>query len=212
MPVIDLSHTINNGMPVFPGSVPVEISRQADVASDGFNELLLKISGHTGTHIDCGRHLFAGGRDLASIPAGAFTGKGFVIDCRNEPDSKLITVARLKIDEPGIREADFVLFLTGWSRYWNSARYFESFPVLNTAAADYLASFPIKGVGVDTPGFDTADSLELANHKTLLSKGIILIENLTNLEALPKEGFMFNCFPLKINNGDGSPVRAVGIV
>lgn len=211
MPVIDLTHTIINGMPVFPGSVPVDISRQANLASEGYNELHLKISGHTGTHIDCGRHLFAGGPHLSSLPADAFTGKGIVIDCRNEPDSNWITYTRLKADEQGIIDADFVLLYTGWSRYWKSNRYFESFPVLNTAAADYLASFPLKGVGVDTPGFDPADSSELAVHKTLLSKEIILIENLTNLESLPKGGFIFCCFPLKINGGDGSPVRAVGI-
>jgi kynurenine formamidase len=70
----------------------------------------------------------------------------------------------------------------------------------------------LKGTGVDAPSFDPVDSVKLSVHKALLSKGIVLIENLTNLDALPDKGFIFCCFPLKIKGGDGSPVRAVGIV
>jgi kynurenine formamidase len=54
--------------------------------------------------------------------------------------------------------------------------------------------------------------MELPVHHILLSHGLILIENLVNLESLPKQEFTFSCLPLKIKNGDGSPVRAVGIV
>jgi arylformamidase len=38
---------------------------------------------------------------------------------------------------------------------------------------------------------------------------MVIIENLTNLDSLPDSKFEFFCFPLKIENGDGSPVRAV---
>jgi kynurenine formamidase len=48
-------------------------------------------------------------------------------------------------------------------------------------------------------------------HHTLLSAGMVLIENLTGLEKLPESGFYFSCLPLKIQSGDGSPVRAVAI-
>ena len=108
--------------------------------------------------------------------------------------------------------AYFLLIHTGWSQYWGSEEYFRKFPVLNVDAARYLTSFPLKGIGSDTISFDPVDSGDLPVHHILLSKGLILIENLVNLKSLPKHNFAFSCFPLKIRNGDGSPVRAVGII
>ena len=58
---------------------------------------------------------------------------------------------------------------------------------------------------------DAADSTGYPVHHTLLSAGMVLIENLTGLEKLPESGFYFCCFPLRIKLGDGSPVRAVAI-
>ncbi|MBI3558808.1 cyclase family protein [Candidatus Gottesmanbacteria bacterium] len=43
--------------------------------------------------------------------------------------------------------------------------------------------------------------------KSLLEKGIISFENLVNTEELPNKFFFYGA-PLKIKNGDGSPVRA----
>lgn len=211
MQVIDLTHTIKNGMPVFPGSKEVKLIHHAGIAAAGFNELLLNISGHNGTHIDCGRHLSDESADLSGIPAHHFTGRGLVIDCRYFGENP-ISKSKLEIFEKSINEVDFVLFLTGWSNYWNSERYFSSFPVLSSEAAEYLSTFQLKGAGVDNPGFDPVDSTDLTNHKILLSKGRLLIENLTNLEQLPEKGFTFCCFPLKIHGGDGSPVRAVAVI
>jgi len=53
---------------------------------------------------------------------------------------------------------------------------------------------------------------ELINHKIILSKHICIIENLNNTEKLIGKEFLFACLPLKIKNGDGSPIRAAGIV
>lgn len=44
-----------------------------------------------------------------------------------------------------------------------------------------------------------------------MDHGLVITENLTCLGELPPEGFIFACLPLKIMDGDGSPVRAVGI-
>ena len=45
--------------------------------------------------------------------------------------------------------------------------------------------------------------------KFIKNRQIINIENLANLDQCGAELFMFSCFPLKLENGDGSPVRAV---
>ncbi|NLC55054.1 MAG: cyclase family protein [Erysipelothrix sp.] len=62
------------------------------------------------------------------------------------------------------------------------------------------------------PGFvggNISDSLE----KELLKREIITYTGLVNLDLLPVlESFMFYGLPLKIKEGDGSPVRAIAII
>jgi len=55
-------------------------------------------------------------------------------------------------------------------------------------------------------------SIALPNHHILLGKEIVIIENLYNLDKLPDSVFTFQCVPLKIENADGSPVRAFAII
>lgn len=210
--IIDLTHPMETNMPVFPGSRPVKLETAATFEHEGYHETRMDCSTHTGTHIDCGYHLLSDGLNTLTTPINHFFGKGYVADCRELPAGGIISKEFLQHMEPAIRSSDFILFHTGWSRYWGSHEYFSDFPVLNEEAANYLCGFSLKGVGSDTISFDRVNSVELPVHHILLSRGLILIENLVNLKNLPKEDFVFSCFPLKIMNGDGSPVRAVGIV
>jgi kynurenine formamidase len=40
---------------------------------------------------------------------------------------------------------------------------------------------------------------------------MVIVENLINLDKIPEGVFVFSALPLKIQNGDGSPIRAVAI-
>ena len=212
MQFFDLSHPFENGMPVYPGSARASLTSVASAAVDGYNEIRMNISTHNGTHVDCGYHLLESGMKTLDYPLEQFYGDAVVIDCRSVEAGAKITLDLLKPRESFIRQSRFVLLCTGWSRYWGSQEYFRDFPVLDTTAAAYLTSFGIRGTGTDTISFDPVGSEDLPVHHILLAGGKILIENLTRLEDLPNAGFTFSCFPLPLVNGDGSPVRAVGIV
>jgi kynurenine formamidase len=212
MHVTDLTQLMTNEMPVFPGSEPVVVQRVFSIDTSGFNELRLHFSTHTGTHVDCPLHLTNNGFSLSTAPPDRFYGNGLVIDCRHFKTGERIPKSHLQVHEGKISKADFVILHTGWCRFWGSPGYFTGFPVPDGEAAGYLAGFALKGAGIDAAGFDPSDSHDLPVHRILLSKGFVLVENLTNIEKLPEAGFIFCCFPLRINDGDGSPVRAVGIV
>ncbi len=62
-------------------------------------------------------------------------------------------------------------------------------------------------VGVDSM---SVGSMEV--HRELLSRGIIIVENLTNLDKIIGKYVDFLCFPLLIKGGDGAPARAVAVV
>lgn len=73
-------------------------------------------------------------------------------------------------------------------------------------------SIKAKGFGLDTISVDISEKDGYPVHKFLLNSDTIIIENLINLLSLPVSKFHFSCFPIKFEDADGSPVRAVAYV
>jgi kynurenine formamidase len=207
--VLDLSHTLAEGMPVYPGTEPPTLRQANTVAKDGFAEKLLTMYSHTGTHIDAPAHMLAGGATLDQLGAGHFVGRACVLDVAGQ---RFIEQVFLAAQASLIEGSDFVLFHTGWSRFWGQEAYFEAFPVLTPEATQWLAARSLKGIGFDAISVDPVGSTDFANHLVLFRQGMISIENLTGLEPLIGKRFLFSCLPLKIEEADGSPVRAVAIL
>jgi arylformamidase len=208
--VTDLSHTLAPGMPYFPGTEPPVFARPFTVASHGFAEQRVTLLTHCGTHMDAPAHLIASGATLEQLGLPYFIGPAAVLDLTRSP-GPLVGVDELRPFRSLFSGKDFVLLRTDWSARWGNDDYFRAFPVLSEAAALWLADFHFKGIGVDAVSFDRTDSTALPVHRAFLSRNIVLIENLTNLENLPAGEFLFCCLPLKLAEGDGAPVRAVAL-
>jgi arylformamidase len=211
MTVIDLSHAIAETMPVYPGGEPPRLVDVGLIARDGFAEKSIRISSHTGTHLDTPRHALQGAAGLDDLEAGRFLGAGLVLDVSKVAGAS-IEIADLQKYEEELRESEFALLYSGWARHWAEPRYFASFPVLSPAAARWLAEFKLKGVGVDMASVDAPGSKNIPIHKIFFEKNMVIVENLTGLEALVGRDFVFSCLPLKWAGGDGSPVRAVALI
>lgn len=137
MKVIDLTHTITEDMPVYPGTEQPRLTPANSYDKDGFRETLIRMYSHTGTHIDPPAHIFPEGRTLDSFPPEQFLGKALVIDCRDLKDGEEISLERIqKYGEPA-QEADFLLFNTGYDRLWGTEAYFGDYPCLSAAALEY---------------------------------------------------------------------------
>jgi kynurenine formamidase len=210
MKIFDLSHSVCPGMPVYPGDNPPVSKKVYTIDRDGFQETEMTLNTHLGAHLDVQAHVFQGGRTLDRIPVEKFLGSCCCIDLAAFSGS-LIEEADLDSYRELISKNDFVLFNTARSRLWGSDYYFTGFPTLSLDAASWLAAFPLKGIGFDTISFDRVEDYQLPIHRILLERNICLIENLTGLESLPRDGFLFACFPVKIEGGDGFPVRAVAL-
>lgn len=210
MKIIDLTHPLCEGMPVYPGTEPPLFEVGCSIAEHGFAEKKLTFFSHTGTHIDAPAHLLADGKSLDLLPLSQFHGPACVVSV--EADKKTISREDLEPFVAQLEKADFVLLRTDWDRDWGEDQYFTDFPVLTSEAATYLADQNLKGIGLDCISVDPVDSDELSIHRILLGAGLVIVENLTNLSALPAAGFDFCCFPLAIVDADGSPVRAVALV
>jgi arylformamidase len=208
--VIDLSHTIRPGMPVFPGDEPPGFHTLTSIPEDGYTETRLTLGSHAGTHIDAPAHILAHAATLDRMPIANFLGPGSVIDMTGFKKPQ-IDVSHLKSHENLFKASEFILLQTGWSGSWGQENYFRDYPVLSIEAALWIRSFGLKGVGIDALSVDSPDSTDLPIHKILLERSLI-IENLAHLEQLPQTGFIFTCFPLKWENADASPVRAAAIL
>ena len=81
MRCIDLTHLISREMPVYPGTEPPRLQPANTYDRDGFQETLLTMYSHTGTHMDPPAHLFAGRTTLDRFPVEQFIGRALVIHC-----------------------------------------------------------------------------------------------------------------------------------
>jgi len=210
MKVVDLTHFIYEDMPIYPGTEKPVMINGTTIENDGFLEKKITFFSHTGTHLDTPAHLIKGGKSLDHLDASHFFGQGVLIELFG--NKKIIDVEELSLYEDKLKDADFAVIETGWSRFWGEEAYFKDFPVLSVSAAKWLADFGLKGVGVDTISVDPVDTVNYDVHKVFLERDIVIIENLTNLEKLKGESFMFSGLPLKLAGGDGSPVRAAAVI
>lgn len=203
--IIDLTHRMHKGMPVYPGTEEPVFSQTNSIARDGFAELHLAMSTHTGTHIDAPSHILPDARPLSGFDISHFCGSATALDISG---TDTITLGYLLTHIDTISRVDFVLLRTGWQHKWSSDEYLRGFPVLSIEAAAWLSAQNLRGVGTDTISIDAVESTELPNHHALLSQGTLIIENLTNLDRIHEKIFEFHCAPLHIDHADGSPVRA----
>jgi len=210
MKTIDLTHTIDENMSIFPGTKPPILNRKYTMEEHGFRETEITMLSHTGTHIDAPAHMLMNGSTLDELDIGQFIGKAMVLDF-STLSNKIIELKDIVSYEEQIKEVDFIIIKSGWDKYWGSKAYYKHFPALSDEAAKWIADFDLKGIGIDAISIDAMDSETFNVHKILLNRGMIIIENLTNLSNIEKEFFILSVLPLKNKSADGSPVRAIAI-
>ncbi|OCA99640.1 cyclase family protein [Clostridium beijerinckii] len=213
MKVIDLTHTISENMPVYPGTEKPKLEVSSTYEKDGFKETLLTMFSHTGTHMDSPAHLFSQRTTLDSFSAEQFVGKGIVVYCSNLKEGQKITMKYIEAVKEKADIAQYILFYTGWDKYWGTDAYFGNYPYITEEVAEYLIKSKKKGVGIDVIGIDPIKDENLTIHKKLFAEtDIVVIENLTSLDKVRNDIFTFCALPIKFKDSDGAPVRAIAIL
>ena len=208
MTLIDLTHTIKEDMPVYPGTEPPRLETAATYDTDFFKATKLTLFTHTGTHMDPPAHVFPGRTTLDQFPPEQFIGKALVIDCRDLKDGDPITMEHIRKYGEKAAQADFLLFNLGWDKHWGTDAYFGNYPCMDMEVLESIIAGNYKGIGVDTISIDPMNSL--TRHRRLFQDtDIVIVENLKDLHLCGNDLFFFSCFPLKIADCDGSPARAV---
>ena len=133
-----------------------------------------------------------------------------VIDCVGLAEGAAITMEHIRRYGDKAEKADFLLFRLGWDKKWGTDAYFGDYPCIDSEVLSHIKAGNYKGIGFDVIGLDPIADVNLTRHRELFrDTEIVNIENLKNLELCGEELFWFSCFPLKLENCDGSPIRAV---
>jgi kynurenine formamidase len=208
-------------MPVYPGHPQFAAMPWHTGDAARMNQLL--VGEHMGTHLDSPSHLYHDPADprhvpVDEVPLRSLAGPAVKLNFEGLGGGTLIGAAEIRAWETGhrpITPGTVAIFQFGWSAKWRSVadpEYVASWPGISQAGAAYLVDRGIRMVGTDCLGIDSSSAADgLPAHEALLSNGVPIAENLTNLAAVPEE-FVFIALPLKIENGSGSPIRAVALV
>jgi kynurenine formamidase len=207
--IIDLTHTIAPDMPLYPGTPKPVLKASGTMTRDGWRETTIQISSHAGTHMDAPSHLLQNGFSLDVLPISQFCGRAAVLDVSEFPEGSVLPAEFFRQQKDALRCAEFVLLYTGFERKWGSEEFYGNFPVLSGDAARYLVSQGLKGVGTDALSVDPVNDKELPAHRTLLGGGLVILENLCLKKIVGRSDVMLFALPLKYDNADGAPVRAI---
>lgn len=223
----DLSLTVSETMPVFPGDPSVRFTRFADYAKQGFMGSALNMGCHAGTHMDAPAHFVEGGDLIKQADFSRCITPAYVMAA--SPDEQgLITLDPSTLAE--LRPDEALLLATGWDCHANSADYYQRIPVFAPGSASLLIHSGIRLFGLDLPTVAEvrpASELTLTTpptseqvsplaieadqagmHRELLNADIYLLESLAGLTSLAGRHVELIALPLKLAVAEASPVRA----
>jgi kynurenine formamidase len=213
--VVDLSRPVGPATQPYPGDPAPALAPSSTLDGDGYRSTEVRMGSHSGTHADAPYHFLPDGARLDELPLELFTGPAVVVDATGRPDRSPVTAADLAPWRDRFRPGAVVLVRTGWAAYYGTGRYFDH-PYLAGDAARLLVDSGVRTVGVDTLSPDPTPhgghpAGDWAAHTTVLGAGGTIIENLCRLELLDFPDPWFSAFPLRLDSGDGAPVRAVAL-
>ncbi|NIJ55152.1 cyclase family protein [Dyadobacter arcticus] len=215
MKLIDLSHTIFDGLITYKGlPAPIicdflsrEDSRGKYEEGTEFQIGKIEMVSNTGTYIDCPFHRYAHGKDLSEVELEAFANlDAITIDAAGQLE---IGISLFKDREIRNRA---VIVRTDWSLNWNTDAYYENHPFLTAGAAEYLRDCGVKLVGIDSHNIDDTRGKSRPVHTILLGADILIVEHLCNLDLLPANNYLFSAVPPKFKGVGTFPVRAFATV
>jgi len=225
MNYIDLTLELYDGLTTYKSHPPISIKPSATFESTGhryeppclgFRSSMISFSDHSGTHVDAPSHFMKDGISAEAMDVSKLLGSALVLDVTpwkmpEQPVTADMLAEAEKTQGLYVEEGDIVLIRT-WRGEWGEDGFFEA-KALEASAGKWLAERNIGVVGLDLPNIDVHDNMKREVHLELLDKGIYIVENLVNLDKLPKlSRFIFMGMPLKLRGATASPIRALAIL
>lgn len=222
--IIDLTHKVHTDIPTWDMTCGYFIKTMRDYhncpGKFKFRSQALDIRASAGTHIDSPAHCFEGARDVSEINIDELICPCVVIDVSqkaNQNERYKVSIEDIENFENNhgkIKPKTFVLFYTGWSRFWDEPNCYHNnlvFPSISAEVAEILLDRQIVGIGIDTLSPDCDEKGSFV-HKILLGSDKYIIENVANAQKMPPIGAYILIMPLNVQGAAESPIRLVGMI
>jgi arylformamidase len=213
--VIDLSHRLIPGKQRFvleakSRSVEEYLPRYKVPAGQWYIMTDVEACTHVGTHVEAPYHAFEDGTQVADLDPRSLIGPAAVVDFSDKGANQPIALDQMIERGVHIEKGDILLIRTGLSRHYGTPKYQR--PYLATETVDWLIQRGIKALGIDCSGFENraVDSNEV-NHRKLLRRGILIIEDMNNLDLLQNERVFLFALPLRIEKLDACWIRPIAV-
>ena len=203
MKIIDISPTLSKEIATWPGDTAFE--RQVTMDTDqgdhlGLSKLTTTL--HVGAHTDAPNHYVAGGKGIDQRSLHYYYGPAQVLSVQTKKGQ------RVQLQDLPTQEilAPRVLLKTGSfpdPNAWNN-----DFCSLSEELVTWLADKHVLLVGIDTPSIDPFESKALEAHHKVAQYNMAILEGIV-LDGVEDGLYQLCALPLKIKDGDASPVRAV---
>jgi arylformamidase len=201
----DVSVPLQSGGVVYPGNPEIRVELKEDMAKGASSNLsLLTFGSHSGTHVDAPSHMIPGAAGIDQVTLEVLMGRAVLVDFQD--DVMAITAEHLAAKP--LAGHTRVLLKTRNSSFIRGSAFKPDYTYLAPDGAEYLAELGVRLVGIDYLSIEQFHSGHHRTHKTLLSRGIAIVEGL-DLSAPPSGVYELYCLPLKLVGTDGAPARAV---
>lgn len=203
MRIIDLTHPIAEGMPVyFPWHPATEWVQTANYKEHSCLVHRLTIGTHTGTHIDAPSHIFEGMHSIDEYDLSLWFGETQLLDFTPRKPNE--TISGREMEVKNVVEGLGAIVRTGWDAFFGHQDYYKTYPAISPEAGEILIRKKVKYLAADTP-------FSMDIHKMFLSRGKPLITSLKNLGELHRTRLKLIVAPLLLKDGDGAPARVLAI-
>lgn len=221
--LIDLTQTVTEASPTWSGQCGFSKKIVHDYETDDARVTTFDCVSGIGTHMDLPAHFIQGGACAHDFDIKHCMAPLYIIQAPYQSLDESLVVDEQHFDRlyqthgERLRGA-FVAINTGWDRKWSNPSEYRHvrngkmhFPTLSIALAQRLIDMSCVGIGMDTLSPDREDS-GFPVHHAVLSEGMFIVENLTNLNQVPSSGAQMCAMPLKMTGLTESPTRAFAMV
>lgn len=193
MKIYDISQEFFSGEVYTGDPEPLKTTIYSMENGDLYNLTSFSSSAHSGTHLDAPKHFIKDGASVSEIPLYKTVGFCYVAEYDGEIGEKEAEeiLEKTKVENP---EAKFRILIKGTG-------------VLNVEGAKAFADNGIYLIGSESQSVGDVNA-PMAVHIELLSKEVVLLEGI-RLSEVSEGVYFLSAQPIKMENSDGAPVRAI---
>lgn len=160
-------------------------------------------------------HFLESGARIDECDLALFAGPAVILDVRGLDPRAPITVEHLLPQLHRLGPGVIAVLHTGWSLRYRTPAYFDH-PYLSAAAASAILDAGTRTICLDTLNIDETPDEDHSGagfpvHQLVANVGGLVVENLTNLNAIDFADPFVTVFPLRLTGADGGPWRAVAL-